>query len=117
MAITKWRTPDVMAITKWSISGLGAATQTACQQRGDDSCTNSLLYDLLRPRAPQAIGNQAQLALKEFDPCENTAIVAEAVFVERGVNLFGQPKWVVAVIFDTGVRVTDVVVAFLKSLS
>ena len=90
---------------------------TACQQRGDDSCTNSLLYDLLRPRAPQAIGNQAQLALKEFDPCENTAIVAEAVFVERGVNLFGQPKWVVAVIFDTGVRATDVVVAFLKSLS
>ena len=106
MAITKWRTPDVMAITKWSISGLGAATQTACQQRGDDSCTNSLLYDLLRPRAPQAVGNQAQrLALKEFDPCEHTAIVAEAEFVERGVNLFGQPKWVVAVIFDTGVRV------------
>jgi len=29
--------PDVMAITKWSISGLGAAMQTACQQRGDDS--------------------------------------------------------------------------------
>jgi hypothetical protein len=27
----------VMAITKWSISDLGAATQTACQQRGDDS--------------------------------------------------------------------------------
>ena len=78
---------------------------TACQQRGDDSCTNSLLYDLLRPRAPQAVGNQAQLALKEFDPCEHTAIVAEAEFVERGVNLFGQPKWVVAVIFDTGVRV------------
>jgi hypothetical protein len=86
-------------------SGLGAATQTAYQQRGDDSCTNSLLYDLLQPRAPQAVGNQAQLALKEFDPCEHTAIVAEAVFVERGVNLFGQPKWVVADIFDTGVRV------------
>jgi hypothetical protein len=43
MAITKWRTSDVMAITKWSISGVGAEMQTACQQRGDDSsakCTN-----------------------------------------------------------------------------
>jgi hypothetical protein len=64
-----------------------------------------LLYGLLRPRAAQAVGNQAKLALKEFDPCEHTAIVAEAVFVERGVNLFGQPKWVAAVVFDTGVRV------------
>jgi hypothetical protein len=62
-----------------------------------------VLYGLLRPRAAQAVGNQAQLALK--DPCEYTAIVAEAVFVERGVNLFGQPKWVVAAIFDTSVRV------------
>src|SRR5262249_55593928 len=32
-------------------------------------------------------------------------LVAEAVFVECGANPFGQPKWVVAVIFDTGVRV------------
>ena len=55
-----------------------------------------LLYGLLRPRAAQAVGNQAQLALKEFDPCEHAAIVAEAVFVERGVNFFDQPKWVVA---------------------
>ena len=39
-----------------------------------------LLYGLLRPRAAQAVGNQAQLALKEYDPCEHTAIVAEAVF-------------------------------------
>ena len=64
-----------------------------------------LLYGLLRPRAAQAVRNQAQLALKEFDPREHMAIVAEAVFVERGVNLFGQPQWIVAVIFDTGVRV------------
>jgi len=48
----------------------------------------------------QAVGNQAQLAPKEFDPREHTAIVAEAVFVERGINLFGQPQWIVAVIFE-----------------
>jgi hypothetical protein len=48
----------------------------------------------------QAVGNQAQLAPKEFDPREHTAIVAEAVFVERGMNLFGQPQWIVAVIFE-----------------
>ena len=67
-------------------------------------CCRAALRPSATPRR-QAVGNQAQLALKEFDPCEHTAIVAEAVFVERGVNLFGQPKWVVTVIFDTGVRV------------
>jgi hypothetical protein len=69
------------------------------------ACAARLLDDLLRARAAQAVGNQAQLALKEFDPREHTAIVAEAVFVERGINLFGQPQWIVAVIFDTGVGV------------
>jgi hypothetical protein len=36
MANTKWSIPDVTAITKCD-SGLEAAMQTACQQRGDDS--------------------------------------------------------------------------------
>src|SRR5262249_50083777 len=58
MAITKWRTPDVMAITKWSISGLGAARQTACQQRAMTTARNSQVF--LRPRLlnrhqPQAL--------------------------------------------------------------
>jgi len=34
-----------------------------------------LLYGLLRPRAAQAVGNQAQLALKEFDPCEHRRLL------------------------------------------
>jgi len=45
MAVTKWRMPDVMAITKWSISGFGAAMQTACQQRGAVRASPSQVLD------------------------------------------------------------------------
>jgi len=38
--------------------------------------------------------------LKEFD--RERAAIAEAV--ERGINLFGHRQWIVAGIFDSGIR-------------
>jgi hypothetical protein len=64
-----------------------------------------LLCDLLRAGAAQALSDQAQFALKKVDRLAHAAIVAEAVFVERGIDLLGQPQWIVALIFDAGVRV------------
>ena len=61
-----------------------------------------LLYDLLRPRAGKQSAIRRSSPSKNLIPVNIRRIVAEAVFVERGVNLFGQPQWIVAVIFDTG---------------
>ena len=63
------------------------------------------LCDLLRPRAAQAVGDQAQFALKEYNRREQVMVIAEAIFVERDIDLFGQPQWIVAVIFRPEVRV------------
>jgi hypothetical protein len=64
-----------------------------------------LLCDLLRAGAAQALSDQAQFALKKVDRLAQAAIVADAVFAERGIDLLGQPQCIVALIFDAGVRV------------
>ena len=96
--------PDVMAITKWSIRGGDANIQRA----SNGAMTAARIHCFTTCCGP---AHRKQSAIRRSSPSKNLIpvnirrIVAEAVFVERGVNLFGQPKWVVAVIFDTGVRV------------
>ena len=60
---------------------------------------------------------QAQFALKKVDRLAHAAIVAEAVFVERGIDLLGQPQWIAPPHIRRWCQGADVVVAILKSLS
>jgi hypothetical protein len=91
--------------TVWQTSQLLKVSLNFFARSHSVSTTARLLCNLLRARAAQAVGDQAQLALKELDPREHTAIVADAIFVERDIDLFGQPQWIVAVIFRPEVRV------------
>src|SRR5262249_26341353 len=67
---------------------------------GDSVSAERLACDLRRPGAAQAFSDQAEFAIKKVDRLAHVMITAAAVLGECGIDLVGEPQWIVAVIFD-----------------